>query len=127
VLGDDLEAGQLEQQAHLAAGRPPQRQPFGLLSEHLARWRELSRRPIRFHELLDRRRISAGDLPGHAVPGLRMRELSAARREGRAGGDEVEQRVEQVEDQPAVRLQVRPEGPQRCALRVGRQRELEDS
>lgn len=56
-----------------------------------------------------------------------MHQLAAARREDGAGRNELERRVEKVEDEPPARLEVRPERGEGRALGVGGQEELEDA
>ena len=96
VVGNYREAGQLEEEPHLAPQRPAQGEPVGLGPKHLARCIDLTHCPVLDDELEGRIRPPPRDLPGDAVSSRWMNELTAARDDLGAGDDAVQQWVEQV-------------------------------
>src|SRR5256885_1494811 len=126
VVGDHLEADHLEEVPHLAPQRPAQGELLGGGPKHLASCVDLAECPVFDDELVGRIGPLARDLPRDAVSRRWMNELAAWRGDLGVRDDEVEPRVEQVEDEPAVRAGMGPKGRQRLPLCGGRQHELED-
>src|SRR5947207_13197446 len=79
VVGNDLEAGQLKDEPHLVPQRPAQGEPLRIGPKDTARFIDLAGRPVFDDELTRRIGAPGRELPGDAVPGAWMNDLSVAR------------------------------------------------
>src|SRR6266481_5158329 len=79
VIGNHLEADQLEEEPHLAPQRPAQGELLGGGPKHLARCIELAECPILVDELAGRIGPLLRDLPRDAVSGRWMNERADSR------------------------------------------------